>query len=255
MAAIALVDVLDHFLAPLVLEIDVDVGGLVALLRKEAGEQQPFLHRIDRRHAQQVADQRIGGASPPLAQDRRIEAAGITHDVMHGKEVAGVVLVPDQPKFLVQHGAVSVRQAGGETLARALLHEMLQPALRCPARRHWLVRVFIDQLVEPEIDAGQEVPRRRQRFRAGLEQAGHFRRILEVPLGIGGEAAAGGLDGQAFANAGEDVVQRARLRPVIKGIVRGEERDACRRGQSLQFRQTPRVRSRAGHGGRVQEQP
>ena len=39
-AAVFLVDVLDHLLAPLVLEIDVDVGRLVALGGDEALEQQ-----------------------------------------------------------------------------------------------------------------------------------------------------------------------------------------------------------------------
>ena len=42
-AAVAVVDVLDHLLAPLVLEIDVDVGRLVALGRDEALEQQVVL--------------------------------------------------------------------------------------------------------------------------------------------------------------------------------------------------------------------
>ena len=39
-AAVFGVDVLDHFLAPLMLEIDVDVGRLLALLGNEALEQQ-----------------------------------------------------------------------------------------------------------------------------------------------------------------------------------------------------------------------
>ena len=39
LAAVFAVDVLDHLLAPLVLEIDVDVGRLVALGRDEALEQ------------------------------------------------------------------------------------------------------------------------------------------------------------------------------------------------------------------------
>ena len=39
-AAIALVDVLDDLLAPLMLEIDIDIGRLVAVLRDEAGEQE-----------------------------------------------------------------------------------------------------------------------------------------------------------------------------------------------------------------------
>ncbi len=38
-AAVALVDVLDHLLAPLVLEIDVDIGRLAAVFGNEAGEQ------------------------------------------------------------------------------------------------------------------------------------------------------------------------------------------------------------------------
>src|SRR6185437_5455876 len=46
--AIALVDVLDHLLAPLMLEIDVDVGRLLALFRDEALEQKIDLGGIDR---------------------------------------------------------------------------------------------------------------------------------------------------------------------------------------------------------------
>ena len=38
MAAVAPVNVLDHFLAPLVLEIDVDIGRFAAVLGNEAGE-------------------------------------------------------------------------------------------------------------------------------------------------------------------------------------------------------------------------
>ena len=44
-AAVAVEDVLQHFLAALVLEVDVDVRRLVALLRHEALEQQFHLRR------------------------------------------------------------------------------------------------------------------------------------------------------------------------------------------------------------------
>jgi hypothetical protein len=47
LAAVSGVDVLDHFLAPLVLEVDVDVGRLVAFLRDEALEQHRGARRID----------------------------------------------------------------------------------------------------------------------------------------------------------------------------------------------------------------
>ena len=46
-AAVLRVEVLDHLLAPLVLEVDVDVGRLVALARDEALEQHRHARRID----------------------------------------------------------------------------------------------------------------------------------------------------------------------------------------------------------------
>ena len=67
--AVGLVDPLDHFLAPLMLEIDVDVGRLVAALGDEALEQQLVLDRIDRGDAEHVADHRIGRRAAALAED------------------------------------------------------------------------------------------------------------------------------------------------------------------------------------------
>ena len=80
-AAVFGVDVLDHFLAPLVLEIDVDVGRFVAVLGNEAVEQQLVLRRVDRGDAEAIAHRRIGGRAAPLAQDRRHLRAGEIDDV------------------------------------------------------------------------------------------------------------------------------------------------------------------------------
>ena len=68
-AAVALVDILDHLLAPLMLEIDVDVGRLLALLRDEAREQQIVLRRIDAGDAEHIADGGIGRRAAPLAEN------------------------------------------------------------------------------------------------------------------------------------------------------------------------------------------
>ena len=69
LAAVALVDVLDHLLAPLVLEVDVDVGRLAALGRDEALEQQVEARWVDLGDAEAVADRRIGRRAAPLAED------------------------------------------------------------------------------------------------------------------------------------------------------------------------------------------
>jgi hypothetical protein len=75
------IDPLDHVLAPLMLEIDVDVGRLVAVLGNEALEQQAMLDRVDRGDAEDVADHRIGRRAAALAQDAL--AAGISDDRVH----------------------------------------------------------------------------------------------------------------------------------------------------------------------------
>jgi hypothetical protein len=61
LAAIAVIKILDDLLAPLMLEIDVDVGRLPALLRQEALEQEIDFGGIDGGDAEAVADGGIGG--------------------------------------------------------------------------------------------------------------------------------------------------------------------------------------------------
>ena len=88
-AAVMLVDVLDHLLAPLVLEIDVDVGRLVAIRRDEALEQEAALARIDIGDAQAVADRRVRRRAAALAED--VLAAREADDVVDGEKVGRIV--------------------------------------------------------------------------------------------------------------------------------------------------------------------
>src|ERR1700757_1346657 len=66
-AAVLFIDVLDDLLAPLVLEIDIDVGRLVPGRADKAFEQHVDPRWIDRGDAEAIADDRIGGGAPPLA--------------------------------------------------------------------------------------------------------------------------------------------------------------------------------------------
>src|SRR5690606_38793990 len=68
-AAVALVDILNDLLAPLVLEVDVDVGWLAALLGKKAGKEKVAGCGIDLRNAEAKADGAIGGGAATLAED------------------------------------------------------------------------------------------------------------------------------------------------------------------------------------------
>ena len=78
LAAVFLVDVLDHLLAPLMLEIDVDVRRLVARGADEALEQQIDVGGIDGGDAEAIADGGIGGRAAALAED--VLRAGEAHE-------------------------------------------------------------------------------------------------------------------------------------------------------------------------------
>ena len=68
-APVLLVDVLDHLLAALVLDVEVDVGRAVALGREEPLEQQAERDRVGLGDTERVTDRAVRRAPPPLAVD------------------------------------------------------------------------------------------------------------------------------------------------------------------------------------------
>ena len=70
---VMVVHVVEHFFAPVHLEVDIDVGRLGAPVgahfRQESLEQQAVTHRIDRGDAEAVRDRAVGGTAAPLAED------------------------------------------------------------------------------------------------------------------------------------------------------------------------------------------
>ena len=60
LAAVGFVDVLQHLFATLMLEIDIDIGGLLPLPADKPLEEQRGAGRIDRGDPQAVADGRVG---------------------------------------------------------------------------------------------------------------------------------------------------------------------------------------------------
>ena len=93
------VDVLDDLLAPVALDVDVDVGRPVALGRQEALEQQAERHGVGGGDAEGVADGRVGGAAPALAEDVLLPAE--PHEVPHDEEVAGEAELLDDRQLVV----------------------------------------------------------------------------------------------------------------------------------------------------------
>ncbi len=112
MATVLLVEILDHLFAALVLEVEIDVGGLAALLADEAFEQHLAEKRIDLGDAQAITDCRIGRAAATLAKDA--VGARPSHDVGHREEVGLVPQATDQPELVLDQAAHLVGDAGGK---------------------------------------------------------------------------------------------------------------------------------------------
>src|SRR4029453_13036026 len=91
--------ILDHLLAPLMLEIDIYVGRLVARGADEALEQHIDPRRIDRGDAETIADARIGSGPAPLTQDAAHPRK--PYDVVDGQEIAGVIEPLDQLELML----------------------------------------------------------------------------------------------------------------------------------------------------------
>ncbi len=99
-AAVFLVDVLQHLLAPLMLEIDVDVGRFVPLAADEPLEQHVETPGIDRRHAETITDRGIRRRPAPLAEDAA--RARETDQIPDGEKVGLVAQFFNQRQLVLQ---------------------------------------------------------------------------------------------------------------------------------------------------------
>ena len=227
--AVALVDVLDHLLAPIAArQIEIDVRPLAALLREEALEEQLHADRIDGGDAEAVADRAVGGRAAALHED--VVLAAEVDEVPDDQEVAGQIELLDQIELArdLGPGAIVVRPVA---LARADVGDLAQERrLRLP-RRHRIVGEAVAEIGHRVVEPIGQLARRRDRVRQIGEELRHLRRRLQVALGVARQALPGAMDVGLVADAGEDVEQRPILRRGEADAVGREQRHVIRRGQ------------------------
>ena len=117
--AIVPIDELDHLLAPLVLEIDIDIRRLAPLRRNEALEQKIDAFGINLRDAEAVADNGIRRRAAPLAQDAL--TARILDNLMHGEEIRRVFELCGDRKLMIERATDVFPHAIGIAPVRAFL--------------------------------------------------------------------------------------------------------------------------------------
>ena len=222
-APVAPVQVLNDFLAPLVLEVHVDVRRFAPVAGNEALEQKIDLFRVHGGNAQAKADRGIGGAAPALAQDALL--SGVADQVVDGQEIRGVIQLPDQFEFVFDHPADPLRNTAGVTLLRRFPGQVLQPLLTAEAFGGLFVRIFIAQFVQAEAALLRQLDAARHGVPVTLVQPQHVARRAQMALGVGLEPEPGGIDGHALAHAHQHVGDGLALGDVHPGVGHRHHRD------------------------------
>ena len=240
LAAIALIDVLEHPLPLAMRDIEVDIGRLRALLAQEALEEEVHLHRIDRRDAETVADDGVGGGTATLAEDAT--APREAHDIPHDEEEAGQLEARDDGELVGELGAVRLFPLPSslfpisQPLLEALHRQALEILILSHARWQGKRRQRGAQLPQPEGASLGDGARGAHPVRGMAPAARHLCRRLEVPLAVGTEARAHLVEGGLVPQCREHVVHPAILRAGIVHVIRHDPRHAEPPGEGNELR-------------------
>ena len=163
------------------LEIDVDIGRLVARLGDETLEHHGADFGADRGHAKAIAHHRIRRRPAPLAQDAA--RAGKGDDVIHGQEIGLVAQLADQAQFVLEQGPHMLGGAAGIAPLQSLKRQTAQAA--CGAFAFCdLAGIFMAQLIQRK---GQPRGKRAcacHGVAVPLEKTVHFSARAQPPFGI-----------------------------------------------------------------------
>ncbi len=223
--AVFVLHVLDHAIAPVLAEIDVEVGHRHPLGVEKALEQQVVAQGVEVGDRQAVGNQRAGAGAAPRSH-RHAVVLGPVDEVRHDQEVARKTHLNNDAEFEFQalgvfrqpgrafgRVRVEMRHAFGETLVRTLADVVVETHA---VRRRKIGQTALAQF-QREVAALGDFDAVGERLRQVGEQLGHLVRRFEVLLGGERPRAARVAEHHALGNTHACLV-----RPEI---VRGEELD------------------------------
>src|SRR5262249_11832783 len=144
--AIPFVDILNDLFAPLMLEIDIDVGRLAAFFRNETGKQKLGFVWIYLGNAKAVAHGAVGRRASALAKN--VIVSRKFHHVMDGEEITRELYFVDERQLAGERcfdlfGNPVRKLVLGIAHPGALPGQILQMLLRRFARRYRLIGIFV----------------------------------------------------------------------------------------------------------------
>ncbi len=231
---IAPVHVVEYFLAPVVLEVDIDIGRFGHAVDpgfgQEPFEQESMLDRIDGGDAEAVRHGGVGGAPAALGQD--VPLARESNRVPHHQKKAGIAQPGDDVEFMVDLG--DFFGAGlAPPLPGSFEREVANETVIVVSRRHAEGRERRPDPPEVEFALVREGARG---VESGLRSAppnGHLVGREQHPLAVRVEQAlvGGRGDGGAVAEGREDFMHQPGSGVDIAGVLSGEP------GHATVFRQ------------------
>lgn len=224
-APVFLVDVLNDFLAALMLEVDINVRRLAPLLADESLEQDIDTVRVHRRDPQTKAHRRVRRRPATLTKDA--PRTGEPNQIVHRQEIRRVVQFVDQPKLVLNLPANFLRDPVRIALGGPLPRQLTKMLHRRKSRRTNLVRILIAKLIERKPGrATRDLNRPCDRLRLVREEPRHLLRRLEVTFRVGEKPEARLVQRAAMTHTGHDIVQRRPLRNVILHVIHRNQRNA-----------------------------
>ena len=160
---------------------------------------------------------------------------------MDGQEVGGIAELADQLQFVFENTSHLRRHAVGEALSGAGPGQPLEGLLRRLALGDHFARVLVAELVEGKAASFRDRHRRGQRLAVAREQPQHFRRGLQIAVGVAVALEADIVNRGPFADAGDDILQEAPLLVMEEHPVGDDRRDARRPRQLFKLMQPQRV--------------
>src|SRR6185312_13494892 len=216
-----IVDILDHLLPPLVLEVDIDIGRFIALTGYEALEEERCAaQRVDGGNSQAVTDAGVRGRPPTLTQNPF--AARKSDDVVDGQEVRLVAQIRDELELVLDRGALTRRHALRPAPVRARLRQLAQMTRRSLTFRHELMRILIPQLFQREgTTSGDGYRFLEELARIELREP---LALAQIPLAVGIEPPAGLRNGHVVPNCGDRILEPPTGADVHMNIAAGHQR-------------------------------
>ena len=205
--AVFVVHVLEHLLAVVGGEVDVDVGRALVILVQETLEEQVVRNRIDTCDPEQVGDDRVRRAATSLSRDAVL--TGESHDVPGDQEELR------EPRFL-NDIELALQPRGDRTRHRVVLalHRLLTEPVEHGERRlpfgYGVARKSHVAEVERYLTCGGETRCVVERLGEVGKQRAKLRLAMQTVLAVGQEQTVGRrlVEGGAMADRGEHIEQR-----------------------------------------------